>query len=212
MAVQYQVRAQVVDLRTDQPLAADRFYVDTNVWFWVAYPNVQFASGAPHESRVAAYSGYCQAVLKAGGTLHWCGLSFSELAHGIEGTEFKAYKEGGCAPGFANLKEYRHGHAAERKRVAEAIETAWQSVAQLAQPLPAATVIDKAMVDAALKALPKLALDGYDYFPLKALHDSKVTQVISGDGDFCTVPGITLFTDNKNVIQAAQAQGKLQKR
>lgn len=212
MAVQYQVRAQVVDLRTDQPLATDRFYVDTNVWFWITYPNVQFAAGAPHESRVAAFGGYCQSVLKAGGTLYWCGLSFSELAHGIEGTEFKAYVAGGCSPAFANLKEYRHGHVDERKRVVETIETAWEGVTQLAQPLPNAVVVDGALVDAAIRAMPKLALDGYDYFPLKALHDAKITNVISGDGDFCTAPGITLFTDNRNVLQAAEAQGKLLKR
>ena len=30
--------------------------------------------------------------------------------------------------------------------------------------------------------------------------------------DFCTVPGITLFTANRGVIAAAGAQGKLVKR
>jgi len=33
MPIKYVVQAQVVDLRTDTPKPADRFYVDTNVWF-----------------------------------------------------------------------------------------------------------------------------------------------------------------------------------
>lgn len=212
MSVQYQVRAQVVDLRTDRPQAGDRYYVDTNVWFWITYPNVQFASGAPHEQRVQAFTNYCQAALKVGGKLHWCGLSLAELAHGIESTEFNAYKAGGCTPLFANMKEYRHGHTAERKRVVESIETAWNSIQQLAEPLPQSVLIDTSLVEVSLKALAKLPLDGYDLFPLKALHDSKVIQVISGDGDYCAVPGITLFTENRNVLQAARAQGKLLQR
>jgi hypothetical protein len=36
-----------------------------------------------------------------------------------------------------------------------------------------------------------------------------VVQVITDDGDFSTVPGIQVFTANRNVIQAARAQGRL---
>lgn len=212
MAVQYQVRAQVVDLRTDRPLATDRFYVDTNVWFWVAYPNVQFGSTQPQAQRVGGYTNYLQSVLLAKGQLHWCGLSLAELAHLIEKAEFETYKTLGSTPVFSTAKEYRHGHPAEWKRVAETIELAWRAVEALAQPLPGATTVDKAAVDAALRALARVALDGYDLFALKTLHETKVLQVISDDGDFCIVPGITLFTTNKNVLLAAQAQGKLLKR
>jgi len=210
MAVQYQVRAQVVDLRADQPLPTDRFYVDTNVWFWVAYPNVQFGSGQSQAQRVGDYTSYLQSVLRAKGQLHWCGLSLAELAHLIEKTEFEAYQGSGVTPIFNTAKEYRHGHAAERKRVAETIETAWRCVEGLAHPLPGPTTVDQAAVEAALRALGKVALDGYDLFALKTLHDTKVIQVISDDGDFCIVPGITLFTTNRNVLQAARAVGKLQ--
>ena len=34
-------------------------------------------------------------------------------------------------------------------------------------------------------------------------------QVITDDGDFATVPGIQVFTANRNVIQTAQTQGRL---
>lgn len=36
-----------------------------------------------------------------------------------------------------------------------------------------------------------------------------IVQVITDDGDYVTVPGIKVFTANRNVIEAARNQGKL---
>lgn len=47
MPVQYQVRAHVVDLRNDTPRSTDRFYVDTNVWFWTTYSSARHSSNPP---------------------------------------------------------------------------------------------------------------------------------------------------------------------
>jgi hypothetical protein len=35
-----------------------------------------------------------------------------------------------------------------------------------------------------------------------------INQVLT-DGDYCTVPGLQLFTANRQVIEASRAQGKL---
>lgn len=53
------------------------------------------------------------------------------------------------------------------------------------------------------------AADGYDLFILESMRSHGVVQVITDDGDFATVPGIQVFTANRNVIQAARAQGRL---
>lgn len=37
MPVNNVVQAQVVDLRADTPQPTDKFFVDTNVWFWTVY-------------------------------------------------------------------------------------------------------------------------------------------------------------------------------
>lgn len=37
MAVNYTVRAAVVDIRQDTPKREDAFLVDTNVWYWLTY-------------------------------------------------------------------------------------------------------------------------------------------------------------------------------
>jgi hypothetical protein len=44
---------------------------------------------------------------------------------------------------------------------------------------------------------------------LEAIKNHGVVQVITDDGGFATVPGIQVFTANKNVINAARSQGKL---
>lgn len=212
MAIQYQVQAQVVDLRSDTPRSADRFYVDTNVWFWTVYPNIHHAPGAPEQHRVASYANYLQKVLSAKAEVYWCGLSLSELAHQIERTEFEIYKQYAAPPAPGSLKEYRHGFPAERQRVAQEIQTAWHSIESMGRPLPAGTHIDAATTTAVLQALSALALDGHDLIAVHAMKASGLTQAMSDDGDFCLVPGITHFTANRNVIQAAQAQRKLVKR
>lgn len=136
MPWQYQVQAQVVDLRNDTPRATDRFFVDTNVWFWTTYPNIHHAPNAPEQHRVASYSTYLQKVLRTNAGLSWCGLSLSELAHQIERTEFEIYQQYAAPPTPGSLKEYRHGFPAERLRVVQEIQTAWQSVETMAQSLP----------------------------------------------------------------------------
>jgi hypothetical protein len=52
-------------------------------------------------------------------------------------------------------------------------------------------------------------IDGYDALFLEAAATQKVSSVISDDGDFCTIAGLTLFTANSNVINAAAAQKRL---
>ena len=65
---------------------------------------------------------------------------------------------------------------------------------------------------AALQDFATLPVDRYDLFAIHALKASGVTQVISDDGDFCSVSGITLFTANQTVISAARAQNKFKQR
>jgi len=37
MPVNYSVQTEVVDLRGDNPSAADSFFVDTQIWLWTTY-------------------------------------------------------------------------------------------------------------------------------------------------------------------------------
>jgi hypothetical protein len=69
--------------------------------------------------------------------------------------------------------------------------------------------IDSPTATAALNRLQTEQVDGYDLFILESMRSNGVVQVITDDGDFATVPGIQVFTANRNVIHAARTQGRL---
>ncbi|GAA6617406.1 hypothetical protein [Scytonema sp. NUACC26] len=44
---------------------------------------------------------------------------------------------------------------------------------------------------------------------LEAIDKAGVTQIITDDGDYVSVPGITVFTANTGALAAASSQGQL---
>lgn len=200
MAINYSIQAEVVDITTDSPKEDDVFLVDTNVWYWMTYPNA--TSYVP--SQLANYPSYLNKALTADSKIHHSGLSLAELSHLIEKTEREIYER---SNGTIRPKEYRHNLSGERSRVASEIKAAWGQVVSLADPL--AVTIDDMTATAALNRLQTEKLDGYDLFILESMKNHGVIQVITDDGDFATVSGIQVFTANRNVIAAAKNQGKL---
>jgi hypothetical protein len=211
MPVNYAVAADVVDLRNDVPHVGEAFLVDTNAWFWSSYGKAGFKLPAILAPTLVDYPDYLNKCVKIGAALHWCGLTLAELAHRIEKIEHEIWNDGEAAAGrpMCRTKEFRHNYPAERAAVIAEVELAWKAIEALGTPLPAAAVIDKTNTAAALVDFRTVALDGYDLFLLQAARSSGVTQVISDDGDFCGVTGLTMFTSNQAVLAAAQAQGKL---
>jgi len=200
MAVNYVVQAEVVDINSDSPKQEDVFLVDTNVWYWMTYPNA--TSYVPNQ--LADYPGYLNNALGAKSTLHHSTLTLSELAHVIERTERQIYEQ---SVGRINTKEYRHNLAAERTRVVSEIQAAWGQVTNLAGGL--AITVDAQTATDALTRMSIEKVDGYDLLILETMKKHGVIQIITDDGDYSNVPGITVFTANPNVIAAAKAQGKL---
>jgi len=210
MPINYAVAADVVDVRRNTPTAGDTFLVDTNVWFWTGYSRAGLKLPSWLASKLIDYPDYLHKCLGVGATLHWCGLSLCELAHLIEKTEREIWNDAEIAAGrhACKTKEYRHT-ASERARVVAEVEIAWNAVESLASVLPAPALVDAPNTTAALAEFKPVVLDGYDLFLLQAARAAGVSQIISDDGEFCEVAGITLFTSNPAVIVAAQTQGKL---
>ena len=65
---------------------------------------------------------------------------------------------------------------------------------------PIEVTIGSATTDAVLTRLSSQHLDGHDLFLLEAMTGANVTQRLTDDGDFCTVPGIQVFTANRQAI------------
>jgi predicted nucleic acid-binding protein len=205
MAINYRIQAQIVDIKIDVPHAEDIFMVDTNVWYWHTYTNAS-VSASPYQ--IDNYPDYLIQAILANSILTYTGLILSELSHLIEQTERNLFVNS------QNLdrtrfkpKEYRHNYPSERKKVIKEIETAWSQVTSTSAPID--VTINEVVTNSALSRFQSQALDGYDLFMLEAMKKEGITQIITDDGDFVTVPGIIVFTANDNVIRAAKAQGKL---
>ncbi len=204
MPVQLAVQAEVVDLRLDTPLPTDRFLIDTNVWFWTTY---SWANQTAHPYQIEHYPNFLNRALRAPSSIYFCTLTFAELTHAIEHAEWTIYKGASPSKSDLPLKEYRHNDPSLRADVVAEIQSAWGIITAMAQPLD--LTIDLQMTDAALARLSVNQVDGYDLFILEAMQRHGISQVVTDDGDFATVPGIQVFTANINVLALAPAQGKL---
>lgn len=202
MPVSYSVQAEVVDVQRDAPRASDSFFVDTQIWLWTTYSK---ATAHPYQTRY--YPNYLSRARHVGAKLYWCGLSQSELAHLIEATERQLFETANPHLSPLKAKEFRHNHSAERANVVAEVQAAWGKVMTMASCVP--TTIDEPATAAALTRFQTQPLDGYDLFMLEAVTKAGIIQVLSDDGDYCTVPGIRVFTANDNVVNLARAAGKL---
>ena len=117
MPINYIIQAEVVDITVDGPKPEDRFLVDTNVWYWMTYPN----AASFIQNQLSEYPGYLNRALEVKAGIHHSGLSLPELAHLIEKTEREICEK---SAGAIKSKEYRHNLAEERKRVVSEIQAA----------------------------------------------------------------------------------------
>ncbi|TFI52780.1 hypothetical protein BLD44_018830 [Mastigocladus laminosus UU774] len=198
MSVNYTVQAEVVDIRSDTPKNDDIFLVDTNAWYWYTYTNASISS-RPYQ--ITEYPSYIAKAISANSLLLYCGLSLAELAHNIEQTERKIFSS------TLQPKEYRHNYPTQRAKVVAEVQAAWSQVTSTA--VCTDVLVNEETSNAALTRFQTQLLDGYDLLILEAMDKAGVTQIITDDGDYVTVPGIKVFTANNGAIAAATSQGKL---
>lgn len=202
------INADVVDLRRDAPLPDERFLIDTNVWFWYAYPGSQFGGTSAMPYQLREYPKYVSSILKQKAHLFYSWVSLAEIADLIEWEECRIYLKREARERIANQerKAYR-SNLTERSHVIETLEETWERIQLVARPLD--SQLNTEMASRILANLPKVLLGGYDLFIRDVMHQSGITNIITDDGDFTTVTGIRVFTANKHVIENARSQQKL---
>ena len=155
MVIKYTIQANVINILTDNPKANDTFLVDTNVWFWMTNSKATISTYQQN-----SYPPYLNKAMSAGAHIHYCGLCLAELAHLIEKTEKEIYgKIHAC-----NIlsKEYRHNLPSQRIQVVSELQTAWNQVKSMANPL--SVTIDSDTTDAALLRFENEKVDGIEAF------------------------------------------------
>ncbi|MEL6381947.1 MAG: hypothetical protein AAFQ89_05640, partial [Cyanobacteria bacterium J06626_18] len=185
--------------------------VDTNVWYWLTYPP---ASSSAKSYQTTSYPNYVAAAFNCGSRLCYSGLSLAELSSLIERSEYKLSSYSAPPPNssqrtppIANPKEYRHNYASARANVVAEVQAAWGLVASDGDLVELR--VDAIAAAEALNCFQASKADGYDLLLIEAMRQNSVTKVITDDGDYSTIFGIQVFTANRNVINAANNQGKL---
>jgi predicted nucleic acid-binding protein len=207
-SVKYIIQAAVVDINTDKPKNDDVFLIDSNVWYWLTYTHASQGLSPPCPYQVDSYPNYVKMALELKALIYASNLSLAELTHLIEKTQREIYNHLNRTK--MTPKMYRHNLPEERSVVVSEVEAAWGQVTSLARPL--AGNIDENVARQGLLRFQREKVDGYDLFMLESMSKGGITQIITDDGDFSSVSGITVFTANQGVLAAAKEQDKLVER
>ena len=132
MTVQYNVKADVLDITQDNPRKEDIFFVDTNVWFWFSYTKASTVNSSRSRYQVKDYPSYINKTLQNKSQLFCCGLSLMELIHNIERAEREIDIKRRLISPQTRPKEYRHNYPKQRQNVVQEIQTACQLVQNVA--------------------------------------------------------------------------------
>lgn len=156
------------------------------------------------------YPQYIQKILSAEALLYKCELCFAELSHRIEAIERDIYQSSQGQQ--IQAKAFRHNYPDLRNDVLQEIEAVWLAVESYAHSIP--VTIDQTLTNGAVNELRTKLVDPYDLFFLNSINQEcyQVSHILTDDGDYASVPDITVFTANQAIIDLARKKRKLIKR
>ncbi|MEJ5151253.1 hypothetical protein [Comamonas sp. MYb396] len=207
MPIHKSIKASVVDINSDTPKPSDRFFVDTNVLFWMGYSKASHLAFNPLQYQVNDYPNYTDLAIGKDCKLFHTGLCISELVHLIEYSELKIFNSNKSEDQKIKIKTFRNNYPIERCKVHTEIKLACEYVTSTSELLSANIDLEKSQ--SLVREFDICKVDGYDFFNLKVMHLNNITQIITDDSDFACIDDITLFTANQTVIRSAKKQGKL---
>jgi predicted nucleic acid-binding protein len=188
----------LINIRKCTPHHLDKYFIDSNVWFWFTYAASNEISGshAPARYQVEDYPKFIEKILDNGASLYHSPLILSEIANVIERTEYEIYLLDNPTRRITR-KEFRK-KTDYRKKVMEEINLAWGTIVQMSECLD--IKLDAALSSNALKTLNDSLLDPYDAFYIDSMSTYDVTGILTDDSDFNGLD-ISLYTANKRLIQ-----------
>ena len=187
--------SKVFNITTSRPVHTDKYFVDTNVWFWFTYCASKEINtvNKPRRYQVLKYPECIERALDAGAKLFHCPLVFSELANVIERTEYEIYKN---IVGNPNLSRKRfRAMENEREKVINEIKIAWTTVNSISTCLD--IKLGKQIVTPALACLESAPLDAYDAFYLQVMSSEGITSLITDDQDFMAAGVQSIYTAHR---------------
>lgn len=179
------------------PVRTDKYFVDTNVWFWFTYCASKSISTevSPRRYQLEQYPEFIEKVLDSGANLYHSPLAFSELANVIEKTEFNIHK---LNYGDLPLKDFR-GKDDLRKKVVNEIRVAWRTVNSVSECL--ALELNRDRMLGALKIMDESTLDPYDAIYVQQMMSENIVKVVTDDKDFVSSGLERVYTANNSLLR-----------
>lgn len=207
MAVNYKVLAKVLDIRHDVPQKSDAIFVDCNAWYWHTYSRASMRLKGPKPDQLQHYPQYLDAALEAGATIYCSNHSLTELCSLIERAEAEIYAKEHNLEDLP-VKSFRHQPDAVIATYRKEIDSVWAQVRSMATYI--SQVWDGDLSQRLVERVGAERLDAYDALVLLLTEEHKITRILTDDGDFSTVSGLTVHTANQKVINAAMRFGKIE--
>ncbi|CAK3063488.1 MULTISPECIES: type II toxin-antitoxin system VapC family toxin [Vibrio] len=175
---------------------SDKFFIDTNVWFWLTYAasNEIQTQNAPARYQLEIYPEFIEKILDEGASIYHSPLALSELANIIERTEYDIFQSKQTED--ISRKSFRK-KTDHRKRVMEEVSNAWQQITQMSSPLD--ITLNSALSQNALITLNQHCLDAYDAFYIESMSSYEIVNILTDDSDFDGLD-ISLYTANNRLI------------
>lgn len=191
---------QICDIKTTIPESSDRYFIDTNVWYWFTYcGSNQFAEENARKYQLENYPAFIEKILNVGAKIITCPLVYTELANLIERNEYDEYlSNNNLHSDKFSRKEFRKNEHA-RKKVLSEIKTAWSTICGIA-PECLELALDLKTVNAAHEFMSKSMLDPYDAIFIHFLNSHGIEMLVSDDGDMMTTNIKQIFTANNRFI------------
>lgn len=191
--------AQVIDLNNNAPIKGERYFVDTNVWFWTTYvasKNMRLPD-PPEHYQVSDYPRFLERALNDEARLFHCALMFAELANIIENKELEIYKNVNQKPHFAR-KAFRNIEK-ERKAVLNEIHVAWAAISKMSACID--ITVDSGFIASAQNIMEKGRVDPFDSFYVQTMRKNNIDYIITDDHDFVSVSNQIVVTSNPKALR-----------
>lgn len=182
-----------ININDCTPKAGDKFFVDTNVWFWSTYVSSKTIADKtkPQDYQRIKYPAFLESLLNAKAELYFSPLILAELANIIEQAEFEIYKMYNPTDNKISKKRFR-SQPAERASVISEIKTAWDTISAMSTCIE--TTIDLNFSQSSIELMRDTTLDAYDSFYIKSANISSIKNILTDDKDFRSVDGIDIYS------------------
>jgi predicted nucleic acid-binding protein len=217
------VKAEVVDIQRRSSPLPKRVVADSNVLYVLNYDfTVLAAAGCrvPRPYQTQHYPAWWKRAVQTGIEISTTASCLAELAHIVERTEMEnlwrtdpnrpeldgLHPGQDFSPNFTKVVRY-HYHG-QLQSIRGSVETTLASARKNVNVLPRIGQDEEAL-NRAIQVWVKSAADFADAGLVAHAKGAGIVNVVSDDADLMTFEGITVYTANRNAIDAARNAGKL---